>query len=359
MKKNIFVLSLVLASLSVTLIYILYLFSNDPHKERYSFTRILIPEAISELDNFNLGYNSYYIAGCTKHHIYFGNFTAPFKILVSNSNLKDTIHRRIQVKNRKNYKFRAIQVKVDSPNFYITDGTVPVIMKGTTTGWQAGRYMYDSTHFTLSLPVSSNSFAVRSINSETMEYLLGKINADTPHFKLMPNLLEKQIDGIFCTDGMLQYNREISRLVYVYYYRNQYIVMDTALNLKYRSNTIDPINHAQIKVAHITSKSSTKMSAPPLVVNKHCSIYKKWLFVHSNLLSKNESIELFNKASVIDVYDLEQGKYKFSFYLRDYNKKKLDDFQIYNDKLIAIYDRYAVTYALSIDNLDNQISKSN
>ena len=169
------------------------------------------------------------------------------------------------------------------------------------------------------------------------------------HTLLKPELLVKQGEGLFSTDGMLLYDKSISRLIYMYYYRNQFICMDTNLKLLYKGKTIDTISRAQIKVSKIKSGSENTftLSVPPLVVNKKGSVYKGCLFVHSNIIAKNETKKAFDNASVIDVYNLKAGSYKFSFYLPDYNNTKMFDFAINGNTLIALYDHYIFVFELN------------
>ena len=55
---------------------------------------------------------------------------------------------------------------------------------------------------------------------------------------LKHGILEKQIDGVFDVDGILTYSTEPNLLSYVYYYRNEYIIMDSDLTvLKHTSKS--------------------------------------------------------------------------------------------------------------------------
>jgi len=122
--------------------------------------------------------------------------------------------------------------------------------------------------------------------------------------------------------------------------------MDTNLSLLYRGKTIDTTSWAKIKVAKINEGKTFVLNAPPLFVNKTCCSYKSLLFVHSALRANNENSERFNAASVIDVYDIMNGVYKFSFYLYDFGGQKIREIGIYHNFLIALHDHYLVTYYL-------------
>jgi hypothetical protein len=180
--------------------------------------------------------------------------------------------------------------------------------------------------------------------------MLGKVQVDTPHVRLEPNLLQKQIDGVFCTDGTLTYSPEVGRLIYTYYYRNQFIVYDTNLNLDYRGHTIDTFSRAQIKVGYISSEKSKKL-LDKKVVNVQSVASGNYLFVQSNLLAKNDASDWLLNNTIIDVYDLKKNMYKFSFTLANYAGAHVRDFIVFDGNLFALYDHYLVKYDLQSDYL--------
>src|SRR5205814_1160866 len=111
--------------------------------------------------------------------------------------------------------------------------------------------------------------------------------------------------------------------------------------------TIDTTSHARIKVSQIESKNMDTLSAPPVTVNKGGCVSGDYIFINSGLLSNNEEKKGFDRCSVIDVYNLKNGEYRFSFYLPDYDKKKISDFRVFNKTLVAIYDHFLYSYQLN------------
>lgn len=99
---------------------------------------------------------------------------------------------------------------------------------------------------------------------------MGTLNlSDTTKVKYAPLLLQKQFDGIFDTDGSFHFNSQLNKIVYVYLYRNQYIVSSPDLTLDYRGNTIDTVSRAQIKLAKLKNNSNMQtFSKPPLAFFK-------------------------------------------------------------------------------------------
>lgn len=344
MQKKILFLLVVLA-LSSGVVILLALISDDINHKHNPFVRLFPPHPTKFLKSLNLKYNSYYIAGASGEHIYLGNKTAPLHLVTTNHSLTDSQHIKLHIKNIAQFQFKNIRVAVDSPNFYITDGILPGIFKGCIDEWTATKSKYDSAYFTQLVPIGSNSFALKSVN-RVNENILVKEDVNQPYIKTFPKLLEKQVDGLFCTDGTLNYDPQLAWLVYVYHYRNQFICMDTNFNLIYKGNTIDTNRVAKIEVAKIRSDNAVTLSKPPLLVNKRSCLSGNYLFVQSNLQAKNENIESFNKAAVVDVYAIKDGSYQFSFYLWNYGGKKVDQFYIYKDQLFALFDKYLVMYEL-------------
>ncbi|MDN5211829.1 hypothetical protein QQ020_07195 [Fulvivirgaceae bacterium BMA12] len=321
--------------------------NSTTHDRRYqhnSFNRIFYANAIVPADTLDIRYNSYYFAGVASNHIYLGNNTAPTHLLMANTSLKGTQHVQLEVEN---IAFKSILVKVDSPDFYLMDGTMPFIYSGKVGDWHASRCTFDSTYFIEAIPVAHKSFILRAMGTQFYKNVLAKKTVSPSQLKYADNLLEKQVNGIFCTDGMLIYNKHLAKLVYVYFYRNQFMCIDTSLNLLYKANTIDTISKAQIKVANVTSSNTLTMAAPPLVVNKKCSVFGNWLFINSNLLAGNEDRRIFDRSAVIDVYNLQEGRYKFSFYIPDHMEKKINSFLVSDHTLVALNDHYLLSYKLN------------
>ncbi|MDO5989538.1 hypothetical protein Q4Q39_19205 [Flavivirga amylovorans] len=225
---------------------------------------------------------------------------------------------------------------------------IPYIYRGNTTDWIASSIMDGPAYFSKIEPIDSTNFIIKATSNKTKESVLGKINlVDSLKVDLSYELLQKQIDGVFDTDGSLLYNRQLQKLVYTYFYRNQYIVADKNLELKRLGKTIDTISRAQIKVGTIASKNQLKMAAPALLVNKYSATYGSYLFVNSKLIGRYEPIDMWEQASIIDVYNIEENTYEFSFYVYNIGKDKLKTFQVLNDKLIAMIGNHIVIYQLS------------
>ncbi|MCD9018906.1 hypothetical protein [Parachryseolinea silvisoli] len=330
-------------------VWILYLIANQVNHRDNGFVRLFPPHPVLPTSHvLPLQYNSYYLAGHAGDTLYLGNITAPFHVVAVHQNLVDTQYVRIRLRYPLE-RLKRLTLSIDSPYFYLMDGIAPSLFRGYIGQWEATKFMYDSTYFTEAVPVGPSSLIVRAVMANR-EYALGRQSATLPHIRFDTTILQKQIDGLFCTDGILQYDRRQHGLLYLYHYRNEYIRFDTNLHVLERGRTIDTTSRAQIKVGSYSKGSTITMAAPPVMVNYESSVAGKYLFVRSGLRASNETEEMFRDAFVIDVYDLTlepRERYKFSFYLYNHGTEKLKSFRVYGRTLYALYDHYLTSYTFN------------
>lgn len=325
------------AFFATALVVTLYAVSDKIVHTPQSFLRTYPSKFVERGDELDLKYNSYYYAGASSDHIYLGNASSPLHMVIVDYTLKDTSHVALKIDNVDYKKLTLyMQLKVEPPYFYLMDGLAPGLFRGKIGEWVAKPFMFDSAFFSQSVPIGGKAFAIRTKSRKTMENVLGKVAQDTPHVKLNYNLLQKQIDGVFCTDGVLNYSSYLQRIVYTYYYRNEFIVYDTNMNLQYRGNTLDTFRTAQIKLAKINSEEAITLASKPKYVNKRTCVYGNYLFIHSNVMAKNDIPALFESAAIIDAYDLRDNKYRFSFYIYNENDSGPREFQILNDSTLIV-----------------------
>ena len=338
---------LTLATLfALATISILYLVSDKHQNHRYaSFERYFLTDALIATDTLNLNYTGYYFAGQTNHSIYLSHPRNPTQLIAVNHTLRDTTHYVLRVDNN-NLKYRAIRVTIDSPYFYMADGTQPFIYKGilggTATPW------ITDIRFTKCIPLSHSSAAlitIRNMENTVIKKIKG-LKAVA-----YPDLLEEQGEGIFSTDGLFRYDRHTARLLYIYFYRNQYLITDTTFHSVLRGHTIDSISQAKIKTTRISAGRAVTMNAPALKVNNDCAVYNNTLYVYSNLLSKNENAKTFERAAVIDVYNLATPRYQHSYYLPFYNGEKPKEFIRTENFLFALYETSLIRFTVPVNNI--------
>ncbi len=348
-KKSKTVLKLaIIAIIGSTVIVILYFSSEQTMHLENPFIRRFIQGATSKTAEAELNNNSKYFAGTDGRTIYFGDSEAPLHIIAYDTTLKAKSHYKIHLE-RENFPFASVQIRIAPPYFYLMDGTVPVIYKGNISDWKAKLLMYDNNYyFTKAEIIAPDKIAFRAQQLKTLYNILGTFTFnDSLQVQYAPQLLQKQIDGFFDTDGMMQFDRQTKKLIYTYYYRNQFIITDNNLSLIYRGNTIDTTTKAKLKVAHIKETGQRKIASLPTTVNQLTAVSNNLLFVNSKLIGRYEPKEMWKQASIVDVYDIEKNTYLSSIYIYDINKTKLKEMFVVDNNLYAIIGHKVHKYHLS------------
>lgn len=347
MLKKQFLFVIVLFSFGIIIVSSLYWISRRNDSGKNGFSRTLKPSFIGTKKVLDILYNSYYIAGLSNGHIYLGNYTAPVHILITDYNLADTQHIKMDLPDDLQIAWKSLRTTIYEPNIYTSEQITPFFLTGKINDFKIFPRNLESIKFNASLPISPSCLIVRTFDHELKQNILASVTWDSSKIKRREYVLEKQGDGLFSLDGVFLHDPHTDHFVYLYYYRNQFLRLDTDLNRIYKGNTIDTISKAQIDVVTIASEQRTTFASPPVRVNIKGAISGDKLFVNSGLMADNEDRELFNQMSVIDLYALQDGEYQFSFYLPKHKDEKVKYFKVFDDKLVAIYGQYLVIYDLN------------
>jgi len=320
---------------SATIVTVLFISSENIVHHKNPFIRRYPKDVISFIRNIDLSVNSYYFAGSENNTIYLANFTDPLHLLAV-----DSLGNKNKIKlsfNPKNTPFRSLKIVIRNQYVYLMDGTVPCIFRGSTRDWNLKDSLPGLPGFTAAQPIDSSTFIVRIIDGKKMSTTLG-IYAENqmPKLKYVHNLLEKQKDGIFDTDGMLLYDEELKLGLYTYFYRNHFIGFDQDGNKRISGNTIDTTSTAKIKVADLKNGAERQMAAPPLKVNSKTATRSNLLFVISRVPGQFEDENMWKKSSVIDVYNLQEKSYVLSLYIQEEPGQRTYDFFITKTHLYVL-----------------------
>ena len=345
-KINGYVLILI-STLGLLLVLGLHHRSEHLMQHENPFTRRFIQGSVMLSDTFDLRSPTRYFAGSEGNILYFGDTYSPLYVLAYHTDTKQVEHFKIQL-DRDDLPFSRIQISVVAPHFFLMDGTVPVIYKGNIADWKAEIYMSEhGYYFSKAVVIDRSKIAFRAQKKETLENVVGYIDfKDSLQVVYATELLQKQIDGFFDTDGMMHYDRTTLKWVYLYYYRNQYVVADDDLQLVSRGNTLDTTTKAKIKVVLHKGTGQKKIASVSATVNRTSAIGHDLLFVNSTLKGKNESKIMWEQASVVDVYQLDNQTYMSSIYIHHVGQLKLNALFVYDKKLYAIVGHHLHTYEL-------------
>lgn len=321
---------------SIGIVVFLFVLSDREIKRNNAFVRKYIPHALEKVREYSLESDSFYIAGADENTVYLGNYLAPLYVKSINIKNNNVSENRISI-DKTDLPYRRVRIDVRPPYFFLGDGTVPVLFKGSVSNWHAKMFLKDNAYFTQFSVLDPFTLAIATNSGKTGENILGLITSkkDSVHLRLNDTILQKQIDGKFDTDGILLNDGQGS-ILYVYYYRNQYVLADAQFHSMSIGKTIDTIGKAQLDVAYYKSKNQYKLGGNTVIVNKHSSAYGDLLYVHSDRLGKYEEEKVLQSASIIDVYNFREGLYIKSFYLYHQRDVKLQEFKVYKDLVIAL-----------------------
>lgn len=332
--------------LSISSVVILFLSSEQIMHHNNPFIRRYPQHPVEFSNAVDLKINSYYLAGFTRGRIYLGNYSNPLHIESLDNNLHNKQISYISF-DPGQIPFKSVTIIVRGAYFYLSDASVPIFLRGNVENWKINKELKGIPYFTLALPIDSLTVAFRSNNAKNAANVLGVFTyGEKPNIKYNRELLERQLDGIFDTDGTLMYSQELKKIVYLYYYRNGFIVADKNGILDHRGNTIDTIKHAKIKVTTLDNGKQHVMSSPPFVVNSRAAVCKNLLFVHSKVKGQYENERLWKNSFIIDVYDLRTNVYIMSFPVYHTTNTILNSLLVTPTHLYALIGNDLVVYEI-------------
>lgn len=341
MKSRIFA-SLVLLILGSG--FVLGLFRISQTTDRNGFERAMPTTTLQPKFSIEAAIADPYFAGAAGGQIYLGSLASCSTVAA----VQDSTISFVKIDHGSFPKPRVGKIAILSPYFFLADLVEFRVYRGKMKDWRLTEEIHKpGEFFTELVPLSIHSLALRTYRSDEGVFALSKENYVTNEWRTEPSLLEKQLDGIFCTDGMLQFDRTFSKVVYTYFSRNQFICTDSSLQLLYRGTTIDTSSHVSFKIGKLPGRSGYTMASPPHIVNRRTSVSDNTLYVNSTLVADNENEEIFKRVDVLDIYDLADGQYERSIYLQRHKGKKLTHFMVDQDRVFTLTETILQAYQLN------------
>lgn len=324
----------------ILFVLLLYKLSDRLNHRDNSFIRLFPPHATRVLAKRNLHYNSFYIAGLSENKITLGNFTSIEKVVSWDYSLRDSSVKLLLFPKNEELYWSSMKITALVDTIYLIDVRTPALLKACDPNDTLRLDKLSCPQLINAVVVPPGKMIGRYYDRERDQSFLMLAG------QRRDIMLDRFTDGLFAADGLLVYNQEKSQLFYIYAYKNKFISLDTNLQVNYQANTIDTNTVPKIKVASIHNEAS--MAAPPVMINKKACTDGKYLFIHSGLRANNEDRPSFDKNNVIDVYNVDDGRYFRSFYLRPESEKKLTYFEVYKDRVVALYEDELIVYSLII-----------
>ena len=338
MKKKIFYIVLTMI-VSSAVVVVLFLTSEHIMKRENPFVRRFMPHPISDVRGLELPYNSYYFAGYSDERIYLGNYTAPLHGLVLSTKpaIIDTLV--LQLEDFEKHKFSSIKWGLSNDTIWLHDYSVPVFYSGLLhTKKLYSQKWNNSLSYSQAIPLDSDNYILRTFNTNKNNVNLSLLNLPTQTVNLFPGILDEENKpaDLFSNDGILLYNRELEKIIYVFYYKNKSFVFDKSLQNKKVLQTIDTITAPNFKINYLEKQNQLKRNTNAIKVHKTAATAGNFLFIASDRRGKNENKQMYDEATIIDVYDLRDASYSYSFYFYHHENTAITQFHIYHNFIVGI-----------------------
>jgi len=345
MKNNKLLIS-ISAIIAVSALLMAFLYSRSIDYGRIiksGFNRKFTDNSLVETKSIDLKYNSYYIAGVTRSRVYLGNWETDQFIRVLDENLQPVREAEAVLITNDSVAWSAIETFIDSPYIAMYDNVRGQFYSGLLADFNLYPRCKRIFLSLGALPLSANSWVIRRFDKLKMQYDLYTVNCDSISSDHSSPILQSQQDGIFSVDGMLAYDKPTRRVIFLYYYRNTYIVMDSNLNVECVGSTIDTVQYAHVSIADINSSKKQTLTGTPLLINARFCLDRGKLYIQSARRADNESPK--EGKLVIDCYDVANAKYLESFYVPA-PVKKMTSFKVAGNKLYLVEDHTLREYEL-------------
>lgn len=213
---------------------------------------------------------------------------------------------------------------------------------------QTVKIKFKSPLFTRSAIISDNSIVLRALDSSRQIQQFVKAEKHTGEILTTWNPFNEMNDGGFSTDGILEYDKSTSRILYVQYYQNRFFCLDSNLNLLYERNTIDTTNTNKLITRNTgkTGDGSITPGVPLWQTNTLITANNGYIYIGSSLKSENENDADFDKNTVIDIYKMSNGDYFNSFYIPHIEGHEVNQIRVVDDMIVALYTGQIAMYQL-------------
>lgn len=328
---------LAITGIAVIAVFLILKGATIPNEADNGFTRKILNEKMEPSAYFHFGDFVTKISGVTRNSIFVSG-EHPGWVLRSNLSFNkiDTLLYGVKLSE----KLRAPSITIDSPFLYMYAPEISYLIKGVVDSARVDTLKLNTDLITRTAQISPQRLIVRAIDSTQSKQIFKVIDCMSGDVIKEIDPMEKQQYGGFDTDGNLKYDKTSGRIVYVKMFQNEYYCLDTNLNLLYKGHTIDTTYSNSVNIDLVNADGVTKVMAtkPRVIVNRHVDASDGLLYIMSGLRADNEKLKNFNTIIPVDVYEISDGKYVGSFYLPRFEGKKIRDFKVFNNTLLALYE---------------------
>lgn len=354
MRKALFILlSLFLAA--ILIVTLLVKTAPLPNKVLNGFERTILPtNFLSPLGNMRAD-SIQLVSGATPTHLFFTT-TDPTVILCTDYHLQHPKRIKLHlsqglIDSLQTYFYTTI----DSPFVHIFGYNMPAIITRRLSDSHTQVYRLPPGGFSKAYAIAPDQFILRKLDRTIADQQFLKVNTTTNQITVEKNLSSLHQDGGMSTDGSLIYDAAGKKLIYTYFYLNQFFSFDTSLHKLQTGHTIDTSSHFRFQLSDATAGNEHVLTnqGPDQMVNNTSFVYNGKLFVHSLLKGDHEATGKFANNTAIDKYDVNTSQYLGSFYL-PVSPDKVRRIHIFHHRMVIECRDYIYSY--TIDTRDSVLN---
>jgi uncharacterized protein (UPF0332 family) len=342
---------LIIISIGISIPVLINIQSRYTDIDSNGFKRTFKGNSLTYIKSIKKEQDIYRIAGHLQDKIYFARLLPG---LLYETNL--------QLDNLKPYSITQIpatghhvsyQCIIDSTNIYFSIGNFKKIYSTNLISRSPINSISSEYVFTRSAVLSPSSFVFRCFQGKNGPlFIKKKSSVIQTYYKDNGEYAKMDPSGII-TDGLLQYDKTTSSLLYSYFYQSNILVLDTNLSFRGFIPTIDQLNKNKTKSGLVNNDKNYQLYTnitPHYFINTYSYTYGGQLYLVSAIQSNDENATFFNNNTVVDVYNIDKRQYGYSFYIPLFNGEKVKEFMINRDNLIAMYKTNIVLFHLGKTN---------
>jgi hypothetical protein len=353
MKSYIYILGIIL--LAFFIILAVFELGDIPNRRNNGFKRYYFHTAYSASRTVRLRDTLSEIVGSTGATIFVSTATEG-EILAVGKGLNATV-KRIKIPFFTRYydslQFGSLSIEVDSPRIYLFAENKPALVKTRFDSALFEIRILPPGAFSREAMVDTDCFILRKFESKLTDQIFVRYDLRTGQLKKENGISQTYGDGGIMTDGQLHVDYATKGVYFMYYYKNLLLAFDTSLRSVLKFSSRDTVRSFQMKTGLVRNGPTMAYTniTPANIINKANYVKDGLLYNMSTLKADNESDAFFSDHSVIDVIDLKNGRYLGSIPLPTFDGRKISEFIISDNRLIALYTNSIVIYGpdLAID----------
>lgn len=347
-KYRILVNCLVIALLAVAIVSSLYGLYINRIDVKNGFTRKWLQPPLAVKKEIDLQFPGYYLAGSTDSVIYLASTSAKAQLIEINTPSLGAREKFVADAKRLSINWQRSTMLVDPPNVYLTEGVGKTICSGQIADSIRMKVCNTlSEGFYFASPLSQSAAVNIYFDTVFRQRNLGSFNITGNRALANHPILQKQIDGRFCSDGQLIVKPKQNRVVFLYFYRNQFLLADTNLQKLIWLPTIDTNSTAKIQLGKVNRGRSVTFSATPQLVNKKMFVGDDAVYIISNMRSDEQDLDEYFSHTAIDRYSLKEQRYTGSYLVPNKSNKQVTDIVVSNKMLYALQGNFLVAYQVT------------